>query len=149
MTTLLVETLKTELEQEIRLENSERYNIGAIIPYLYLHNAPSGTFSLEILSGVTSVFSQSFTSSDIKTAIGTSDNYAHVFYPIVPQNPVQLDAGVYTIKLTASGYTALGSSFLGWIRQHENLNNILDYVPASDDENPLAVRLKVFKRGNT
>jgi hypothetical protein len=149
VTTLLVETLKTELSQEIRLENQERYTIGAIIPYLYLHNSPVGTFTLEILSGVTSVFSQSFTSADIKTAIGTSDNYAHVFYPIVPQNPVQLDAGVYTIKLSAAGYNALGSSFLGWIRQHENLNNILDYEPVSDSENPLAVRLKVFKRGIT
>lgn len=147
MTTLLVETLKTELSQEIRLENQERYTIGAIIPYLYLHNSPVGTFTLEIISGVNSVFSQSFTSADIKAVIGTSDNYAHVFYPIVPQNPVQLDAGVYTIKLTASGYMALGSSFLGWIRQHENLNNKLDYEPVSDDENPLAVRLKVFKRG--
>lgn len=149
MTTLIVETLKTELSQEIRLENQERYTIGAIIPYLYLHNSPAGTFTLEILSGVTSVFSQSFTSADIKTAIGTSDNYAHVFYPIVPQNPVQLDAGVYTIKLTAAGYSVSGSSFLGWIRQHENLNNILDYEPVSDSENPLAVRLKVFKRGIT
>lgn len=147
MTNLLVETLKTELSQEIRLENQERYTIGAIIPYLYLHNAPAGTFTLEILSGVTSVFSQSFTSADIKTAIGTTDNYAHVFYPIIPQNPIQLDAGLYTIKLSAAGYSVLGSSFLGWIRQHEDLNNKLDYVPASDDENPLAVRLKVFKRG--
>ena len=74
MTTLLVETLKTELSQEIRLENQERYTIGAIIPYLYIHNSPVGTFTLEILNGVTSVFSQSFTSADIKTAIGASDN---------------------------------------------------------------------------
>jgi hypothetical protein len=149
VTTLLVETLKTELEQEIRLENSERYSIGAIIPYLYLHNAPSGTFTLEILSGATSLFSQSFTSVNIKTALGTTNNYGHVFYPIVPLNPVQLDAGTYKIKLSSVGYTVSGSSFLGWIRQHEDLNNKLDYVPASDSDNPLAIRLKVFKRGNT
>jgi hypothetical protein len=149
VTTLLVETLKTELEQEIRLENYERYNIGAIIPYLYLHNAPAGTFTLEIISGATSLFSQSFTSNDIKLSLETVNNYAHVFYPIVPLIPIQLNAGTYKIKLSSSGYTVSGNSFLGWIRQHEDLNNKLDYVPASDSDNPLAIRLKVFKRGHT
>jgi hypothetical protein len=147
VTTLVIETLVTELSQEIKLSGEERYSIGAIIPYIYMHNSPSGTFALKIMSGVSELFSQSFTSSDIKASIPTSNNYAHVFYPVVPTSPIQLDRGTYTVKITASGYAPTSVSFLAIIRQHEDLNNKLDYVPLTDDENPLAIRLKVYKRG--
>lgn len=147
MTTLVIETLVTELSQDIRLSGKERYSIGAIIPYIYMHNSPSGTFTLKLLSGVTELLSQSFTSSDIKALIPTINNYAHVFYPVIPINPIQLDSGIYTVKITASGYAPTSVSFLALIRQHEDLNNKLDYVPLTDDENPLAIRLKVYKRG--
>jgi hypothetical protein len=147
VTTLLVETLTSELSQDIRLAGEERFSIGAIIPYVYMHNSPSGTFYLKVINGVTEVFSQAFTSSDIKSSIPTTNNYAHVFYPIVPILPIQLDPGVYTIKITASGYSNSSTNFLGWIRQFEDLNNTLDYVPTSDDQNPLAIRLKIYKRG--
>ena len=112
-----------------------------------MHNAPSGTFTLKLLSGVTELLSQSFTSSDIKASIPTTNNYTHVFYPVIPINPIQLDSGTYTVKITASGYAPTSVSFLALIRQHEDLNNKLDYVPLTDDENPLAIRLKVYKRG--
>jgi len=148
MTTLLIETLYDQLEQEFTLSNEERYSIGCISPYLYMHNAPAGTFTLSIISGATTVFSQSFTSNDIKTATYLTDDYAHVFFPIVPVNPLQLDAGTYKIRLSASGYTATGS-FMGWIRQHEYLNNIITYTPEADDHNPLAFRIKVYKRGTS
>ena len=93
MSTLLVETLNTSLEQEIRLESEFRYSIGAIIPYLYLHNSPAGTFTLSIINeDDETVFSQVFTSVLIKTALGTALDYAHVFYPIIPSDPIQLDA---------------------------------------------------------
>ena len=147
MTTLVIETLQDELSQDIRLSGDERFSIGAIIPYLYMHNSPAGTFTLRLLSGVTEVFSQSFTSADIKSSIPTINNYAHVFYPIVPVSPIQLDSGLYTVKITASGYSPTSISFLALIRQHEDLNNRLDYVALTDDQNPLAIRLKVYKRG--
>ena len=147
MTTLLIETLQTELSQDIRLSGKERYSIGAIIPYIYMHNSPPGLFTLSLLSASTTVFSQSFTSEDIKLSIPTVNNYAHVFYPVVPTNPIQLDSGTYTVKITSSAYSPTSVSFLALIRQHEDLNNKLDYIPASDDENPLAIRLKIYKRG--
>jgi uncharacterized protein YfaQ (DUF2300 family) len=147
VTTLVIETLVTELSQDIRLSGKERYSIGAIIPYIYMHNAPSGTFTLSLINQAVTVFSQSFTSSDIKASIQTVNNYAHVFYPVIPTNPIQLDSGIYTVRITASGYAPTSVSFLALIRQHEDLNNKLDYVPLTDDENPLAIRLKVYKRG--
>lgn len=147
MTTLLVQELKTELVQEFTLGLSDRYNIGSFIPYLYVHNAPAGTFTFTITKDSVDIFSQTFTSSDIKAAEGTVNNYLHVFYPIVPDTNVFMECGDFSAKLTASGYAYSSSSFLGWIQQHEDLNNILDYVPATDAENPLAMRIKIYKEG--
>lgn len=144
---LVIEKLLTTLEQEIRLSSNERKSVAVICPYLYMHNAPAGTFTFSILSGVTVIFSKTFTSADIKAALdNTTDSYAHVFYPIIPANPLQLEKGTYTLKLSASGYAPTVTSFLAWCKQYENLNNELDYSPSNDGENPLAFRLKEFKR---
>lgn len=147
MELVVEELVSTNLEQEIRLERSSRYHVGAISPYIYMHNAPSGTFTITLKRGVETIFAKSFTCADIKTALGTLNNYAHVFYPIIPDAPVQLESDLYTVVLSSSGYTMNASSFLGWIRQHEDLNNILDYVPTADYENPFSIRLKILDRG--
>ncbi len=147
MTTLLVEPLITTLSQDFNLKNDTRYSIGAFIPYIYMHNAPAGTFTLSIIKSAVTVFSQSFDCTDIKTSLTTTDNYAHVFYPVIPVPDIQLDKGLYTAEISSSGYTYSSGSFLGWIKQFEDLNNILDYTPSNDGENPLALRLKVFKVG--
>lgn len=143
MSTLLVQELTTELSQELRYSLSKRCQIGAFIPYLYMHNAPAGTFIIDLLNSDDDIImSKSFTCSDIKTSLSTSDNYAHVFYPIIPTSPIQIEYGTYTIKLSASGYTYSSGSYLGWIQQFENIQNIMDYVPADSTENSLALRIK-------
>ena len=148
MSVLVVETLGSiPLEQEFRLALESRYNIGAFIPYLFMFNAPVGTFTFSIIdSDSNTVFTQDFTSTDIKQALNTSDNYAHSFHPIIPENPCLLERGLYTARLSASGYTTVGGH-LGWIRQHEDLNNVLDYTPLTDADNPLALRLKIYEQG--
>lgn len=146
MSTLLVQELLTELSQDITLASGERYSVGGMYPYIYLHNSPSGTFTLEIIRGVTTVASKSFTSTDIKNSVPTANNYLHCFYPVIFDNNIQLEKGDYTVKISASGYTYSASSFIGWIQQHENLNNNLDYTPVGDEENPLALRFKVYRR---
>ena len=145
MSTLLVQQLETELSQEIRYSSSTRCNIAALIPYIYLHNAPDGTFTFDLLNSDDEVvFSQDFDSADIKASIPTTNNYAHVFYPIVPNNPIQIESGLYTIKLSASGYSPSSTSYLGWIQQFENLQLPMEYVPANDTEKPLAIRIKQY-----
>ena len=148
MSTLLVDSLDTDgiLSQEFRISLDTRYNIGAIIPYLYMHGAPAGTFYLGVQKNGSEIFSQSFTCADIKTALDTTDDYAHVFFPIVPNLPLYLEKGIFSVNLYSSGYVS-GSSFLGWVKQHENLNNELDYTPVNDLENPLATRFKIYQQG--
>jgi len=147
VTTLVFETLVSELSQDINLKNNTRYTVKGLYPYLLMYNAPAGTFTLEVIKSASTVFSKSFTSADIKTSLSTTDNFAHVFYPVLPLNPLQLDAGLFTIKLSATGYSANNSSFIGWCSQFEDLNNVLDYEPVDDGQNPLALRLKIYKRG--
>jgi hypothetical protein len=148
MTTLLVEKLVNELEANITYSGLQRVHIGAFIPYLYLHNAQADYFTLTLTGVNGEVFSKNFTVSDVKTSLGTVNNYAHVFYPVIPSNPVQIGAGNYTLKLVAGpNYVNSQSSFIGWIKQFENLQNELSYVPSSDASNPLAYRLKILKEG--
>lgn len=148
MSTLLIETLNLEpLEQEFTLKLNTRYVVGAIIPYLYMHNAPAGTFTLSILVNEVSVFSQDFTCDDIKASLDSINDYAHVFYPIVPATPLILEKGNFKVRLSADASYSAYSGFLAWVKQHEDLSNELDYVPSTDLENPLACRLKIMKQG--
>lgn len=147
MSTLLVNPLSTTLEQEFTLDNNYRYDIGSFAPYLYVHNAPSGTFTFELIQGVTTLQTWSFSSEDIKISLSTANNFLHVFYPLTKPYPYQLKRGTFKLKLSATGYSNTISSFIGWIQQHENLNNELSYTPFNDEENPLAIRLKVYKEG--
>jgi len=75
------------------------------------------------------------------------DDYCHVFFPLTSTTPFPLAKGSYKLKLSATGYSATETSFLGWVQQHEDLNNELDYTPINDEENPLAIRIKIFKEG--
>lgn len=145
MSTLLVQTLYTQLEQEIEYTGENRAIMAAFIPYLYFHNVTGATFRFEIERDSSVIFSQEFTSEDISTAVGGS--YAHVFFPIVPTNPVQLEAAVYTFRIVAvSGYTA-GASFIGWIQQHQDTQNAMDYTPTDDSQLSYAIRFKQYQEG--
>lgn len=147
---LLVEELKENMDlvQPFSYSLETRVQVAAMIPYLYMHNAPDGDFYFEIdKNDGTFSYTKHFTSDDIKASLNTSDNSAHVFFPIVPESPMFLEKGDYTFYLYAENYVYNRSSFIGWIRQHENLNNAVSNTPSNDAENPLAFRLKVLKDG--
>lgn len=148
MSKFIVEKLKDELSQGFSYSLQERVHIAAFIPYLYIHNASADYFTFELSSSSGVIFSKNFTVGDIKSSIQTAENFMHVFYPIVATNPVQLEKGSYTITVIAGpNYTPSNDSFLGWIKQHEDLQNELDYLPETDNDKPLAFRLKYLKEG--
>lgn len=147
MSTILANELITTLEQDFSFNLNTRCHIGGFYPYLVMYNSPVGTFKIELLKGLSVIFEKEFTSSDIKTALVTSNNYAIVFYPILPDNPIQIENGNYTIKLSSAGYTYSATSYLAWIQQHENVQNIMAYTPVYDSENSLAFRIKELKEG--
>lgn len=151
MSTLVVQELKSgeNLEHVFKLGLSLRYPIAAFYPYLLMVNAPVGEFKFELLKAGNVLYSRLFTADDVKASLGTENDNVEVFFPIVPEYPIHLDRGLYTARLSATGYAFSFGSFIGWVQQHENLNNEMDYTPLFDTENPLALKMKQFKEGIT
>ena len=147
MTTLVVNPIGAGLEQEFTYNLNTRVHIGAFYPYLVMVNAPAGTFSFDLLKGANVIFSKDFTSADIKLSLTTANNFAHAFYPIIPNNPIQLEKGTYKIRISAIGYVENGLSYMAWAQQFENIQNEMSYTPSGDNENSLAFRLKIYKEG--
>jgi len=145
MTAILTEILETELSQDVNVTTETWKNVAAIYPYLTLYNSPAGTFTFSVIKNAVTLFSKTFTSQDIKDSIPTSDNYAHVFYPIIPTDLLPLGAGLHTFKISASGYSWSESSYLGWNKQFEDIQNEMDYTPAGQHQYSLAYRIKVYK----
>lgn len=144
MSILLVETLQTELVQDIDYEGETRVEIAAFIPYIYFHNVTGAVFTFEIEKDSEIIFTQDFTSEEIRLATG---NYAHVFFPIIPINPVQIEAGSYKFRIKAkSGYLA-GEQFIGWIKQYVDVQNEMSYTPTSSASNTFAIRFKKYREG--
>lgn len=144
MSILLVETLQTELVQDIDYEGETRVEIASFIPYIYFHNVTGAVFTFEIERDSEIIFSQDFTSEEIRLATG---NYAHVFFPIIPINPVQIEAGSYKFRIKAkSGYLA-GEQFIGWIKQYVDVQNEMSYTPTDDSQNTFAIRFKKYREG--
>lgn len=143
MTTLVVDELKTTLTQEVTLNLTPRQHLAAVRPHLYVHNNPAGTFTFAVLNAADAVLtSDTFTSADVYTALGTSDDYAHAYFTISFEYR-HLPPGTYKLRLSSSGYTFSESAYLGWVRDHEDLIVPLDYTPSDDSENPLSYQVWV------
>jgi hypothetical protein len=141
MTTLVVEELKTTLTQNFTIDLNRRYTIAGIRPYIYMHNAPAGTFTLTLKEGVNSLASQTFTSTEIKSNLSTVDNYAHIYKALTFTNPIHLSKGSYSLTLSSSGYTFSTGSYLAWVKEYENIFNTTDGANDTDFNNPMSFQL--------
>lgn len=142
MTTLVCEELRTTLEEEIRFTHFGRIHLAGLYPYLLKFGNPLGTFKVELLKAGNPIVSETFSSAEI-----SATGYAHTFHPILPSNPVQIEPGLYTLKLSATGYAFNSSAYIAWIRQHENIQVPMEYIPGNDSKNPLTFRVKLYKQG--
>ena len=149
MTTLVLEELKSTLQQTVNLTLNRRYNIEAVRPLLYMHNAPAGTFTLSIKSGVNTLTSKSFTSADIKSDLSTVNNYAYLWKNLTFSEIALLKNGSYILELSSSGYTFSSSSYIGWIKEHENLFNETSGTPLTDLDNPFSYQLFEHRRSES
>lgn len=148
MTTLVLQKLETELIQSVRFKEGRRYNIASIMPYLLMVNAPVGTFTFSVRKGVRTIMSKEFTSEDIKISLNSGNNFAHVFFPIVPTSPLFLEEGVYQFALS-SNYSPSEVSYIGWIQAYENKQNIQDYESFSDSDNSFSFRIKFYNKAGS
>lgn len=138
MSYLVVDELQTTLTQQINLKYDRIYHLAGIKINILMYNAPSGTFTLSVKNaGGTTLASADFTSADIKSDLSTSDNYAYLYKALNIELP--LKKGSYDLVLSSSGYTYSSSSFIGWIKDYENIFNATETAPANFTENPFDV----------
>ena len=123
MTALVVEDFKTTLTESITFKYNKIRHIGGIKPKLLVYNMPAGTFTLSIKQGATTLASGDFTSADMQTQMGTTDNYFWLNAAVTFSGLVALKKGTYDLVLSSSGYTYSPLSFIAWVRSHENIFN--------------------------
>ncbi len=125
MSTHIVHDLETtDLEQSFTVEESR--TVKSIAIKTYLHNDPSGTFTLSLkLSDDTLVEAKSLTWAEIAAGGGFTANEYHYGYLLFEfDNYINLyDLVDYKLVLSSSGYTFAETSYLGWIEPHENILN--------------------------
>ena len=146
MTKLVVEELITTLSQSFALALNKRYHVEGLKIYLVMFNAPAGTFTVSIKSGATTLASKDFDSAEIKTDLSTSDNYAHIYKGIVFDTDLALDDGSYSIELSSAGYTFSESSYLGWVKDHDQVFFDTDYTLDTVATHPLTFHLLEKKK---
>jgi hypothetical protein len=134
VSTLVVDALETTLTQTINIEN--RINIASLLPTFYIHNVPSGTFTLAFKSGLITLATISFTANDLKNKISASDNYFWGWFALIPIGNVSLERGVYDIVLSSIGYTYSDSAFLSWVKMYDIVYGNINGVVNDFTENP-------------
>lgn len=145
MTQLLCEELRTTLEQDFTLTGSRVFQINSVRPFIVMYNAPSGTFTFSIKSGVNTLGSVSFTSTDVQSDLSTSNTYAYLHKALTFTNDVPLRAGTYTLEMSSSGYTFSANSFMGWVKNND-LFFTVDGTPLNETNNPHSFELWENKR---
>ncbi len=128
MSLIVVDELKAiALTQDFTIANTMLTGLRckSIRPLLYLHNDPTGTFTITLKEGATVIDSKSLTGAEIVSTAGFTAGQFHwgIFnfefdkYNLLKKNTT------YTIELDSSGYSFSEFSYLGWIKPHEDLIN--------------------------
>jgi hypothetical protein len=129
MSTIVYDTLETELTQEIVIGNHLGVYSPIFKPWLYCLNNPTGTFTLGIYKDNSLVAEKSFTVSDLYTQLGAFEG-------------IKLPFGFYILKLKSTGYTYSKSSFLAWVKDWESaLSYNSDLASVEWTQYPLSVKI--------
>lgn len=134
MSKFVVDELETTLYQDFSFKLNK--SVKAIRPNLYLHNSPSGTFTVSLKEGATTLASKSYTMAQIESLAGfTANQYHHGYFTFEFDDYINLKNNkTYRIELSAAAYTFSESAYIGWIRPHENLyNNATSEINAYDN----------------
>jgi hypothetical protein len=118
LTSLVMDSLETELVQDIEIYKD--MSIKGIKLKLYFHQSPPGTFYLRFYKDASVIKEYSFISSNIKSQIGTLNNYFHAVVALV--GDFMLPRGNIQIKLESSGYSYSNSSFIGWCKDYDKVD---------------------------
>ena len=135
MTTLVIEELLDTLYQDFTVKVNTI--VDSIRLNLYMHNSPSGTFTVNLKEDATTIATKAYTAAEIETLAGfTANQYHHGYFTFEFDShyPIKRNT-TYRIELTSSGYSFSESAYIAWIRPHENgfNNSTIDLTDAANN----------------
>lgn len=116
---LACEQLITTLSQEFVVDLRNGLYSPIIAPCLYVHNAPSGTFYLDLKQNGDLLKRKTFDIQDMKDQLGTTDNNMHLYFRIHFDDAI-LKSASYELVLGSDDYVFSSTSFLGWCKDWDN-----------------------------
>lgn len=142
MTTLAVDRLISYLAQPITVRRD--ILCAAFRAKLYVHNLPSGVFLISILKGAQVIMTIDFSSVELQQKLDIDDLYfwGDFAFPV----SFYLDRGDYQIRLESSGYVFNDGSFIGWVKDFDEINR--DIIGEANDfsQYPFSFNLIEYKQ---
>jgi len=144
---LVVNELESSLTVDVVFDgtNSE---VHAIRPYLYVHNSPAGSLKVSLMdsAGTTTIASKEMTIAALIAGLNSFSNYYHGYVLFELDNTAFIADGNYKIKLEGTnGYSFDEADYIGWISEHEDRKNDMNFTPAGDDENSFSYEVWSYK----
>lgn len=117
MSTLVVDRLISYFSQPIAVERE--ISCLALRAKMYVHDLPPGSFKFKIMRDATLIKAFPFTSLDLQQKLQITDDYFWGEFAF--DGLFFLPRGHYQIRLESSGYTFQESSFIGWVKDFEEI----------------------------
>ena len=143
MTTLVIDELRTTLEQDFQVAN--RIQINTVRPMLYIHNAPAGSVTVTLKKGSTILSSATLSIANIISMASLSNFTWGTFSFYLDEDVVLHPDTDYTLELSSSGYSYSESSYIGMVKPHENPKNTFEDTAINSYENAFGFELWGYK----
>lgn len=122
---LVVEEFKTKvLKQE--MEASSNQLIEAVRPHLYVHNTPSGSFTVTLENSDSQVFA---TSNTIAISTVSATNFFHGYIKFDFDAAVHVDDNFFVAITMSGGYTFAEANYVGWCKDFDLRKYTPDFTP--------------------
>jgi hypothetical protein len=137
LSTLAVDRLSSYFSQPITVDKDMA--CLALRAKMYVHDLPEGNFAFKIMQDATEVKSFPFTSLDLQQKLQLTDDYFWGDFAF--EGLFFLTRGEYQIRLESSGYTFQESSFIGWVKDFEEIGRRVIGDPFDFSQYPFSFNL--------
>jgi hypothetical protein len=146
MSYLLLETVENApLAQNF--EVTDRLQLVAIRPWLYLHNDPVGSIKVSLKFGAETIASKTLTVAEILTLANLpAGRYHHGFFTFDLEAVLNIKTTYQITVEGADGYAYDPDKYFAWIKPHENLVNTFNENVLFDDQNPFGYQIWGYKK---
>jgi len=149
---LLVAELDTFLYQEITIGDHDIFTY-AMRPHLYIHNAPSGSLTMQIRDANKRLIeaSETITIATMRTAF-SNVAYIHSDFRFLIDAPLKKNTNYFIYLVPSGGYSFSESNYIGWCNDFDLRKVTADYASPVGYNSPLLLEIwdrKNVSKGNS